>query len=132
MECEICGKETGTLKQIKLDGTTLIACSDCSAFGKEVEMPKEEIAYARPVRTIMPPRFQEEQLDIGLEIVPDFGKRIRKARESKGLTVKELAMKIFEKESLLHRMENQGIKPSDSIISKLEKELGIDLKNKTE
>ena len=80
----------------------------------------------------MPPRFREKEFDLGLEIVPDFGKRIRKAREAKGLTAKELAMKIFEKESLLHRIENQAIKPSDLMIEKLEKQLGIQLKKKEE
>ena len=138
MECEICGKETQEVKQISLDGTTLIVCTECSSYGKEVE--SEETSFvpvaserpARPVRTIRPPRFEDEKLDLGLEIVPDYGKIIRKGREARGLTVKELAMKIFEKESLLHRLENQSIKPSDDLIRKLEKQLGIGLKKKTE
>ena len=138
MECEICGKETQEVKQISLEGSTLIVCTDCSSYGKELE--NEETAFipaapkrpVRPMRTIRPPRFEEEKLDLGLEIVPDYGKIIRKSREAKGLTVKELAMKIFEKESLLHRLENQSIKPSDDLIKKLEKQLGTGLKKKTE
>jgi len=131
MECEICGKETDEVKQIKLDGTTLIACVECAAFGQELdEEPKRVAKPVEPIKAIRPPRFQEEELDIGLEIVSDYGKRIRKAREAKELMVKDLAMKIFEKESLLHRIENQSIKPSDAIIKKLEKELGIELKKK--
>ena len=107
-------------------------------FIKEVEaeettfVPATPKRTVRPVRTSRPPRFEDEKLDLGLEIVPDYGKIIRKGREAKGLTVKELAMKIFEKESLLHRLENQSIKPSDELIRKLEKQLGIGLKKKTE
>jgi putative transcription factor len=89
----------------------MIACPQCANFGKEAEQPKSQ----NPIhaRRILPPKFQEQELDLGLEIVPEFGKKIRMAREAKGLTAKELAMKIFEKESLLHRIENQGKKPSD-------------------
>jgi len=135
MECEICGKQTGEVKQIDLDGSTLIVCVECASYGKEVESGSSMRETARPivpVRPIRPSRFNEEKLDLGLEIVPDFGKRIRKAREAKELTTKQLAMKIFEKESLLNRIENQSIKPSDALIEKLQKELGIELKKKTE
>ncbi len=130
MECEICGRETGKGKLVNIDGSTMVACQQCANFGKEVEQPQEQ----KPIhaRRVLPPKFQEQELDLGLEIVPDFGKRIRKAREAKGLTVKELAMKIFEKESLLHRIENQSKKPSDQMIEKLEKQLGIELKKKEE
>jgi len=138
MECEICGREAGRGKQIVLDGSTMIACQSCASFGKEIEAPapvERPVAAASkpfvPLRQIRPPGgFRETAFDLGFEIVPDFGKVVRRARESKGLTTKELAMKIFEKESLLHRIENQAIKPSDSMIEKLEKQLGIKLRQK--
>jgi len=131
MQCEICGRETMQVKQVQVDGSTLIVCPGCASFGHEV---KEEHVKrpAMPLHRIRQPGFKEKEFDLGLGIEPDFGKRIRKAREAKGLTVKELAMKIFEKESLVHRLENQAIKPSDSMIAKLEKELGIQLKGEVE
>jgi len=149
MECEICGKETSTAKMVVVDGSSLIACKDCASFGKEKPVPpganaiekaclgKEspssagETAKRVPIKRVF---FQpkREEFDLGLEIVPDFGKRVMQARQKKGLTTKELAMKLFEKESLLHRIENQAIKPSDSLIKKLEKELGLKLREKTE
>ncbi len=147
MECEICGKETSTAKMIVIDGSSLIACKDCASFGKEkvsparVERPTPtdfekpsfggEAANRVPMkRVLFEPKRKE--FDLGLEIVLDFGKRIMQARQRKGLTAKELAMKVFEKESLLHKIEKQGIKPSDSLIKKLGKELGIELREKAE
>ena len=134
MDCEICGKEIGKLRQSVVDGNTLFVCEDCASFGKEkaIEKTEETIQKQAPQRTISPPTFRGKEFDLGLEIVDDFGKQIRKAREAKGMTTKELAMKIFEKESLLHRIENQAIKPSDEMIKKLGKQLGITLKKKIE
>jgi len=142
MECEICGKETSEVKTIDLEGSTLIACPECASYGKEIESGSSMSESARPslstriirqppAQTIRQPRFQNKELEL-VELIPDFGKVVRKAREGKGLTVKELAMKIFEKESLLHRIENQSIKPSDAIIAKLGKQLGVELKKKAE
>jgi len=147
MECEICGKEASTAKMIVIDGSSLIACKDCASFGKEKPTPAGpertrqpalekpsfggEAARRIPVkRVLFEPRRKE--FDLGLEIVPDFGKRVMQARQKAGLTAKELAMKVFEKESLLHRIENQGIKPSDPLIKKLEKALGVELREKAE
>ncbi len=134
MDCEICGKEIGKLRQTVVDGNTLFVCEECASFGKEkaVEKTEKTVQKPAPQRTILPPEFRKKEFDLGLEIVDDFGKQIRKAREAKGMTTKELAMKIFEKESLLHRIENQAIKPSDEMIKKLGKQLGIQLKKKIE
>ena len=126
MECEVCGKETGKGKLIVIDGNTMVACTSCASFGKEKQAEEKNQPMMRTTKLA----FKEKQLDLGLDIVEDYGKRIRQAREIKEMTVKELAMKIFEKESLLHRLENQAIKPSDEIIKKLEKQLGIKLKQK--
>ncbi len=65
---------------------------------------------------------------MGLDVVADYGAAIKKARQKKSLTVEELAKRIFEKASTLHRVESQALAPSDGLIQKLEKELGINLK----
>ncbi len=137
MQCEICGKEAGRGRQINLDGSALIVCDACTCFGTEKQRTAIESAQSfslpgqRPLRPVGKPFYEKEQLDLGLDIEPDYGKLIRKAREQKNLTVKELAMKVFEKESVLHRIESQAIKPSDALLAKLEKQLGIKLKTRT-
>jgi putative transcription factor len=131
MDCEICGKTISKLKQVVIDGNTFFACEQCASFGKEKAEAKAGKGIGMQGNAGQVP-FSNKEFDLGLEITPDFGKRILQARQAKGMTTKELAMKIFEKESLVHRIEHQGIKPSDALIKKLEKELGITLKNKEE
>ena len=60
-------------------------------------------------------------------IVSDYAKRIRQAREKLGLTQKDFAMKISEKESVLHKLETGAIEPSIETAKKLEKTLKIKL-----
>ncbi|MBN2067777.1 MAG: TIGR00270 family protein [Candidatus Diapherotrites archaeon] len=136
MQCEICGKNAGKGREIELDGSILIVCDACSSFGT---VTKEQVLCGEKAPAPMPkpnlrqaamPYYEFEDLDLGLDLAPDYGSIIRRAREQKGLTVKELAMRVFEKESVLHRVESQSIRPSDSLISKLEKQLGIKLKAK--
>jgi putative transcription factor len=132
MDCEICGEPVSRVRQTVVDGNILIVCDKCASFGKEKPAETGGKAAGQLHGVEIPRRLAQQEFDLGLEIVPDFGKIVLQARQAKGLTTKELAMKIFEKESLVHRIEHQGIKPSDSLIKKLEKELGIILKKKEE
>lgn len=61
------------------------------------------------------------------EVVPDYDQRIRSARESRGLSQEELAGELKEKASLIRKLERGDMLPSDSVQSKLERELDITL-----
>jgi putative transcription factor len=58
-------------------------------------------------------------------LVENYGKRIRKARESLGLNIEEFAKRIAEKESLMRKIENQQMKPDKKLVDKIEKFLKI-------
>ena len=60
-------------------------------------------------------------------LVPDFGQRIRQAREKLGLEQKDFAQKLSEKMSMVHKMEIGAFRPSISLARKLEKMLHIKL-----
>jgi putative transcription factor len=60
-------------------------------------------------------------------LVPDFGRKIREARESMGLSVEELGSRIKEKATLLKKIEREEISPEDEVRKKLERELKIKL-----
>jgi putative transcription factor len=62
--------------------------------------------------------------------VEDFAARIRSARSSKGMTQKDLAMKINERQTIVSKIETDQMRPDDKVIRKLEKELGIKLREK--
>jgi len=64
---------------------------------------------------------------MGGEIVDDYAARIRHAREGKGLSQKDLAMQMKEKEHLIRKIENSELIPEDDVRKKLEKVLGIRL-----
>ena len=61
------------------------------------------------------------------ELVSDWNILIKKAREKKGLSREELGFKIGERTVTISKIENGDLRPSDKMIEKLEKELGITL-----
>jgi putative transcription factor len=61
------------------------------------------------------------------EVVPDYDGRIRSARESRGLSQEDLARELNEKASLIRKLERGDMLPTDSVQSKLERELDIAL-----
>jgi putative transcription factor len=61
------------------------------------------------------------------EIVEDYAARIRKARMEKGLSTKDLAMQIKEREHLIKKIENSELIPEEAVRKKLEKVLEIRL-----
>ena len=67
-------------------------------------------------------RFREDK-----ELVEDYGERIKRAREAKGLSREDLARLVGIKVSTLRSIENQDFAPDVETAEKLEKILGIKL-----
>ena len=61
------------------------------------------------------------------EIVDDYGERIRKARMDRGLSQKDLAMQLKEKELLIKKIEKGDLIPEDNVRIRLERALSIRL-----
>ncbi|MCD6434109.1 MAG: TIGR00270 family protein [Candidatus Diapherotrites archaeon] len=121
MECEICGRNVPKLTSITLYGTEMMVCSSCSSAHLQAVAKKHK---AR--KKIRKTNYDE------FNLVDFYGLRIRVARENKGLTREELAKRIMEKESLIRRIELEKVIPPDSVIEKLEKFLGINLRRNNE
>jgi len=126
MRCELCGREEGRLQRVIIEGVEMMVCSTCSAYGKPVTTPRVKKATAAP-----PPRKEYYGRDIfekmNLEIVPDWGERIRRAREGKGLSRQELGAMVGEKTTAIAKIENQELRPPDEKAKKIEKVLDITL-----
>jgi len=60
------------------------------------------------------------------ELADDFATRIRENRIKKGWDQKKLAGQIAEKVNVIQRLE-QGVRPTDSVIRKLERVLEVSL-----
>lgn len=62
-----------------------------------------------------------------MELVEDFGTRIRQAREALGLSHEDLGRRINEKVSVLKKLESQKMKPANRLAEKLQYALKIEL-----
>lgn len=121
MNCEMCGKETELFTAV-IEGTELNVCLNCCEHGKVLQRIKPQIK-ARTEKKIT----QKPKEEIIEAIVPDYARKIKTAREKKGLTQKEFAREMQEKESLLQKMETGHFEPPIDIARKLEKKLHITL-----
>jgi len=119
VECVLCGSKA--TRKAKVEGSILDVCDDCVKFGKEI--PRIEIRE-KDKRT---PHIEEMEH----ELVGDFHKVIRKAREKRKLTQDDLAKKLKEKASVIKRIE-EGWKPSLKLIRKLERFFEIKLRERIE
>jgi len=136
--CELCGKNVTFTKKVTVEGVGLEVCSDCAKFGIEAKKePKKEEPAAKPIITqrleVRERRGKPRDIyESGMreEFVDDYAERIRNARSKKGMSQKDLAMKLNEKLTVLSKVEAGDMRPDDKLVSKLEKELGIKLKEK--
>jgi len=122
MQCEICGKAQAEF-EAEIDGAKLLVCNACKKFSSQ----SRELSK-KPFKTESQEKPFAPELDEGLQIIQGFGQKIRQAREKNGMTLKELALKLFEKQSTLQRIENNNLLPTNEQIKKLEKALNIKLK----
>jgi putative transcription factor len=140
MQCEMCGETIrGTPKLVRVEGAELQVCSRCGKFGTEVQQVRRTDVRATPKGTggrpapapaggVVPVRHKRDMFDfMEGEIVDDYAVRIRRAREAKGLSQKDLAMQMMEKEHLIRKIENAELIPEEGVRKKLEKALGIRL-----
>jgi len=112
--CSLCGKRFPELLNAIVEGSMLSVCEDCSKFGNVIEVKKPEIQEER--RRIIK---IEEPKELEL-VVKDFPNKIKEARELMGLKQEEVAKKIAEKESVVHKLESGHLTPSLNLVRKLE------------
>ena len=139
MICELCGADVPRLKNVAIDATILSVCADCSRFGDEVSTPALRQSTMPPFiaqrletrQRRMTPRDVFTQAG-ELELAEDFPQRIRQAREARGWKQADLGAKINERVSVIAKLESGAISPGDALVRKLERELGIKLKERVE
>ena len=118
--CEMCGR-SGPLVTAIIEGTQLSVCKSCARMGKIVQRPVQK---HKPVK--------EDRRETIEMLVNDYSERIRKAREQSGLTQKEFANKLNEKESIIQKIESGTFRPTIEKARRFEKALKIKLVEKTE
>jgi len=140
MICELCGADVPRTKNVAIEGTILAVCSNCARFGDEVMTPVVRRTSMPPIiaqrlearRRRLTPRDVYAQAAGEEELAEDFPARIRRAREERGWKQADLGAKINEKASVIAKLESGTITPGDALVRKLEKELGIRLREKVQ
>jgi len=100
----------------------MTVCAQCSRFGS---------ADWTPSRRRGPPRVQRPRNEVEaverLELVDDYGSKIRKARQRMRMTVEDLGTKIREKASVIKKLEKEELNPDERLTRKLRNALKIEL-----
>ena len=130
MPCELCGREVKDCKLAIIDGAKIRVCPNCIKYAEGV--PEEHRPPPAPVQRFITQRPRQNQprdiyKDIHKDLVHDWNHTIEDARKKKGLTRQELGFRIGERTVTIAKIENGDLRPSDQVIAKLEKELGIKL-----
>ena len=114
-DCEICGEEQELIKAI-VEGSLLSVCDQCAKFGNAILVKKE-----KPLEK----QIKRSSSEIINVINQEYPKIIKESREKLGLKQKELALKINEKESIIHKLETGALQPTILMARKIEKTLNI-------
>jgi putative transcription factor len=129
MQCELCGKEYRECRPAEVDGVRMLLCFKCLRHGQGV---KEVVETPEKVQRSLASRLKRAKVkdvyeNMNKELVPGWHELIKHARMKKGLSREELGFRIGERTVTIAKIENNDLRPSDSVAEKLEKELGITL-----
>ena len=135
MRCEVCGRKIyGKPYRVIIEGAKLLVCSECSKHGKIIweEEPRLKTPTLKPKTAPQITRIQSKKtpgktVDVNLELVEDFGLKVKQAREKLGLSHEELGKKLNEKVSVLKKIETGRMKPNNTLVAKLEHALKVKL-----
>jgi putative transcription factor len=147
--CELCGRNMkGRGRNVTIEGASMLVCSQCAAkFGGQSSSSEfrtssaprtrpswiggpEKSPPAQPRQSSAPrpkPKPRSGVLIDEMELIEDYAKAIRAARQKKHLSQEELAQKIGERISTLQSIESGRLKPIGKTIRGLERELEISL-----
>ena len=136
MECEMCGKKVGT-RRYMVEGTVMNLGLECAKYGTPMDAPAPagtQASMAQGLERREQRMTSRNVYDGGDQsvMVEDFGPRIHKAREAKGLSHEQLGNKVSARVPELKHIESGKLRPSDAVAKKLERELGITLFEKVE
>lgn len=128
--CELCGRKEERLSYSLVEGVKLKVCSRCKGFGKfagEVEErikeePSRDFGIERQVSGQVKGREEEEEV-----VVSNYAELIKDKRERLGLSQKDFAMKLAEKESFVASLENGKMPINIEQAKRFGKILGLSL-----
>jgi putative transcription factor len=127
MQCELCGNECKDCKPATVDGVKMMLCPGCMRHGKGLRSSLQAEPRNVVLQRISRPREKDVFVNMDKELVSKWNEKIKDARKKKGLTREQLGFNIGERTVTISKIENGDLRPSDKVITKLEKELEIKL-----
>ena len=134
MICELCGRDSSACKRVRIEGSVVVACNSCASLGEvvgpavvPVRKPASQKKVAAPQRVDPKPKERDFKVDVEFDLVEDFGKKIKAARERLNLKQEELGMLVNEPASFIHHIEQGRAEPSLEVARKLQGKLGVRL-----
>lgn len=117
--------------KIELEGGILNVCEKCSSYGRiiaNIQQDEPEKKKSKQGNTSKDPEIKPQKETETLQLITsNYALLIKSAREKLDLKQKELAKKIAEKESVIHKLESGHREPDIMLARKLEKFLRINL-----
>ena len=133
MRCEVCGRRIiGPPFKAMIEGAKMLVCAECSKLGSvyweaKTEPRMKKISKRLPQPVIAPRKQPSIIVEESVELIDDFGAKVRRAREKLGLSHEDLGKKISEKVSVLRKIESRKMTPNNLLIEKLQHALKVKL-----
>lgn len=120
---------SGAPFRVVIEGANLLACGECSRLSSAKSFTKLIKSRMPPIGkpSISATKGAFHEFEMELELVNDFPKQIKRAREKLQLTHEDLGRKIGEKISVLQKIETGKMIPNQVLVKKLEHVLRIKL-----
>ncbi|AAY80039.1 multiprotein bridging factor aMBF1 [Sulfolobus acidocaldarius] len=124
--CELCGSPIkGKGFTVSYEGSIITVCTNCfnkiKNYAKIVNLKKEE--DKKRIKTSPNKKYTEVELDI----VEEYYKIIKEARERLKMSQQQLAQALKVSENIIKRFESGKLKPTIQQAKQLERILGIKL-----
>lgn len=112
-----------------VEGANLLVCGECSRLNSAKPATKLIKSRMPPIRkpSTLASKGVFHELGVELELVNDFPKQIKRAREKLRMTHEDLGRRIGEKVSVLQKIEIGKMVPDQVLAKKLEHVLRIKL-----
>jgi putative transcription factor len=133
LRCEVCGRRImGPPFKAMIEGAKMLVCAECSKLGSvyweaKTEPRMKKVSKRLPQPVIAPRKQPSIIVEESVELIDDFGAKVRRSREKLGMSHEDLGKKISEKVSVLRKIESGKMTPNNLLIEKLQHALKIKL-----
>ena len=130
--CEVCGQEiVGRPARSLVEGATLVVCGNCAGLGTALpgfpDRPRPRTPAMPRVLSVKPPINRLPKAVEDSELLEEYPRIIKQAREKQGISQQDLAFKAKEKLTMIQKIELGKMLPTMRLTMELEHILRVKL-----